>query len=152
MYGTYISDVLKQFDEITKLFAIENELRIIRRRELLPIPTISPNESKIENKKDKNKILDEVDDELTEMLGIARNIKLAYEKEKEARNKEQQARPARQTNRPEFNTYTVNASTLIKNTNTVPQTGTNQHQQTKVAVTFDPNPVRHLYPMTDPTG
>ena len=58
MYRTYISDVLKQFDEITKLFAIENELRIIRCRELLPIPTISPHESKIENKKDKDKILD----------------------------------------------------------------------------------------------
>ena len=96
MYRTYISDVLKQFDEITKLFAIENKMRIIRRRELLPIPTISPHESKIENKKDKDKILDEVDDELTKMLQTARNIELNYEKEKEARNKEQQARLARQ--------------------------------------------------------
>ena len=128
MYGTYISDVLKQFDEITKLFAIENELRIIRHRELLPIPTISPHESKIENKKDKDKILDEEEEEMTKMLETARNIELNYEKEKEARNKEQQARLARQTNWPEFNTSTVNASTPIKNTNTAPQTGTNQHQ------------------------
>ena len=87
---------------------------------------------------------------MTEMLETARNIELNYEKEKEARNKEQQVRLARQTNRPEFNTSTVNASTPIKNTNTAPQTGTNQHQQTEVAVTFDPNPVCHRYPMTDP--
>ena len=86
------------------------------------------------------------------MLETARNIELNYEKEKEARNKEQQVRLARQTNRPEFNTSTVNASTPIKNTNTAPQTGTNQHQQMEVAVTFDPNPVCHHYPMTDPTG
>ena len=41
IYGSHISDVLKQFDEITKLFAIENELKAIRCRELIPFPTIS---------------------------------------------------------------------------------------------------------------
>ena len=29
IYGSHISDLLKQFNEITKLFAIENELRAI---------------------------------------------------------------------------------------------------------------------------
>ena len=144
MYGTYISDVLKQFDEVMKLFAMENELRIINRRELLPNPTISPQESKIENKKDKDKILREVD--------AAREIELNYKKEKEAKNKEQQARLARQTNRPDLNASTVNASTPIRNTNTASQTSTNHHQQTEVAVHFDPNPVGHLYPTTNPTS
>ena len=152
MYRTHISDVLKQFEDITKLFAIETELRIIRHRELIPIPMISHHESKIENKKDKDKILQEVDEELSEMLEIVRNIELSYEREKEASKKEQQARLARQINRPEFNTSTVNAGTPIKNTNTAPQTGTNQHQHMEVTVTFDPNPLCHLYPMTDPTS
>ena len=67
-------------------------------------------------------------------------------------NKEQQARLARQTYRPEFNTSTVNASTPIKNSNIPTQTGTNQHQLMEAAVTFDPNPVHHLYPMTNPTS
>ena len=32
------------------------------------------------------------------------------------------------------------------------QTGTNQQQLAEAAVTFKPNPVRHLYPTTDPTS
>ena len=46
----------------------------------------------------------------------------------------------------------MNASTPIRNTNTAPQTRTNHHQQTETAVHFDPNPVRHLYPMSNPTS
>ena len=68
IYGTHILEVLKKFDEITKLFAIENELRIIRCRELLPFPTTSPHKEKIENKNDKDKVLHEVDEEVMEML------------------------------------------------------------------------------------
>ena len=149
MYGTHIADVLKQFEEITKLFAIENKLRIIRCRELIPIPTISPQESKIENKKDKDKILQEVDEELEEILETIKDIKLSYKREKKANKREQRTRLTRQITRPEFNTSTVNASTPIKNINTALQTGTNQQQHTEAAVTFDPNPVCHLYPMTD---
>ena len=32
------------------------------------------------------------------------------------------------------------------------QTGANQQQLMEAAVTFDPNPVHHLYPTTDPTS
>ena len=131
---------------------MENKLRIIRCREFLPFPTISPHESRIENKKDKDKILHEVDKEVTEMLITARDIELNYEKEKEAKNKEQQAGMARQTNRLDFNASTVNASTPIKNNNTALQTGTSHHQKTDIAVTFNSNPVCHLYPTTDQTN
>ena len=77
IYETHISDVLKQFDEITKLFAIENEMRIIRRRELLPFPTTSPHEERIESKKDKDKVLHEVDEEVMEMLKTVKTIELS---------------------------------------------------------------------------
>ena len=74
IYGSHISDVLKQFDEITKLFAIENELRIIRCRELLPFPTTSPHQEKIESKKNKDKVLHEVDEEVMETLKAVKII------------------------------------------------------------------------------
>ena len=40
----------------------------------------------------------------------------------------------------------------IRNTNMPTQTGANQQQLTEAAVTFNPNPVRHLYPTTDLTS
>ena len=60
-------------------------------------------------------------------------------------------RLARQTNRSDLNFLTLNSSTPIRNTNTVPQTETNQNQHTERAIHFNPNPVRHLYPTTKPT-
>ena len=150
IYGSHVLDVLKQFDEIAKLFAIENELKAIQSRELLPFPTISPHEERIESKRDKDKLIHEVDEEIVEVLKIIQSIKLNYQKERETKQKEQQARLARQPNRPEFNTFAVNTSTPIRNTNMPTQTGTNQQQLMEAAVTFDPSPVCHLYPTTDP--
>ena len=87
-----------------------------------------------------------------EVLKIIQSNELNYQKERETKQKEQQARLARQPNRPEFNTSAVNASTPMRNTNMPTQTGANQQQLTEAAVTFDSNPVCHLYPMTDPTS
>ena len=85
------------------------------------------------------------------MITAVRESERNYEKEKEeVRNKEQQVRLARQTNRSYFNFLTMNSSTPIRNNNTVSQTRTNQ--QTETAVHFDPNTVRHFYPVTDPTS
>ena len=42
VYGLYISDILRQVDEVMKLFAMEKELRIIKTRGHFPIPTITP--------------------------------------------------------------------------------------------------------------
>ena len=55
-------------------------------------------------------------------------------------------------NRPDSNFLTLNASTPIRNTNTAPQTRTNHHQQRETAIHFDSNPVRHLYPRSNPTS
>ena len=46
----------------------------------------------------------------------------------------------------------MNSSTPIRNTNTAPQTRTNQHQHMETAVHFDPNTVCHFYPTTDLTS
>ena len=87
------------------------------------------------------------------MIRAVRISELNYENEKaEAKDKEQQVRLARQTNRPDFNFLMVNSSTPIRNTNTAAHTRTNHHQQKETAVHFDPNPVCHLYPMTNPTS
>ena len=95
MYGLYISDVLQQVDEVMKLFAMEKELRIIKNRGHLPIPKITPQGTKIKNTKDIDKVLEEVDDEVVEMLAAVRESELNHEKEKvEAKNKEQQVRLA----------------------------------------------------------
>ena len=95
MYGLYISDVLQQVDEVMKLFTMEKELRIIKNRGHLPIPKITPQGTKIENTKDIDKVLEEVDDEVVEMLAAVRESELNHKKEKvEAKNKEQQVRLA----------------------------------------------------------
>ena len=147
VYGLYISDVLQQVDDVITLFAMEKELRIIKNRG--PIPTTIPQGTKIENSKDVEKVLETVDREVVEMITAVRESKLSYEKEKaEAKSKEQQVRLARQTNKPDFNPLTVNSSTPIRNSNI----GANHHQHTETTVHFDPNPVHHLYPTTDPTS
>ena len=66
IYGSHILDVFKQFDKITKLFVLENELRTIRCRELLPFPATSSHKERIESKRDKDRVLHEVDEEVVE--------------------------------------------------------------------------------------
>ena len=45
-----------------KIFAIENELRLIKNRGYFPVPQITPQDNKIETYWDKNKILEAVDE------------------------------------------------------------------------------------------
>ena len=68
VYGSYISDILQQVDEVMKLFAMEKELGIIKNRGHFPIPTITPQATKIETAQDRDKALEEVDMEVTEMI------------------------------------------------------------------------------------
>ena len=63
MYRSYISDILRQVDEVMKLFAMEKELRIIKNRGHFPVPLITPQGIKIETLQDKKKLLDAVDTE-----------------------------------------------------------------------------------------
>ena len=51
-----------------KLFAMEKELRIIKNRGHFPIPTITPQGTKIETTHDLDKALEAVNDEVTEMI------------------------------------------------------------------------------------
>ena len=61
MYGLYIADILRQVDQVMKLFAMEKELRIIKNRGHFPVPTITPQVKKIKTTKDKDKVLETVD-------------------------------------------------------------------------------------------
>ena len=47
VYRPYISDILRQVDEVMKLFCIEKELRIIENRGHFPVPKITPQGIKI---------------------------------------------------------------------------------------------------------
>ena len=86
-----------------KLFAMEKELRIIKNTGHFPVPQITPQGTKIEDTRDIDKVLEEVDREVFEMITAVRESEQIYEKEKvEARNKEQQGILASQTNRSEF--------------------------------------------------
>ena len=42
VYGSNIADILREVDEVMKLFAMEKELRIIKNRGHFPVPLITP--------------------------------------------------------------------------------------------------------------
>ena len=139
-------------DEVMKLFAMEKELRIIKNRGHFPVPTITPQGTKIETTKDKDKVLEAVDTEVMEMIRAVRESKENYEREQEeAKNREQQLRLTRQTSRSDFNFLTMINSTPIRDNNTALQTRTAQHQQMETAVHFDTNTVCHFYTTTNMT-
>ena len=141
VYGSYISDILRQVDEVMKLFAMEKELRIIKNRGHFPVPLITPQGIKIETLQDKKKVLDAVDTEITEMIKAVRESKENYEREQEeARSRDQQLRLTRQTNRSDFNFLTMINSTLIRNGNT---------RADQPAIHFDTNTTCHVYPPTN---
>ena len=56
VYVPYISDIIRQLDEVMKIFAIEKELRSIKNRGYFPVPQITPLDSKIETTHDKDKM------------------------------------------------------------------------------------------------
>ena len=104
VYIPYVSDILCQLDDVMKIFAIEKELRLIKNRGYFPVPQITPQDNKIETSRDKNKILEALDEEVTAMLNAVRQSEENYMKEQEqVRVREEQLRSARQTNRSDFN-------------------------------------------------
>ena len=147
MYGSYISDVLQQVDEVMKFFAMEKELRIIKNRGHFPVPLITPQGTKIETPQDKDKVLEAVDTEVMEMIKAVRESEEIYEREQEeARNRDKHLRLTRQTSRSDFNFLTMMNITPIRNKTT----RTNQHQRER-AVHFDTNAVCHIYLLTNLT-
>ena len=49
-------DIIRQLDEVMKIFAMEKEIRSIKNRGYFPVPQITPQDSKIETARDKDKI------------------------------------------------------------------------------------------------
>ena len=134
-YGPYITDILRQVEEVIKLISMEKELRKIRNRGEFPVPKFTPDGIRIMNTKDKDRVLTQVDKEVEDILRAVRKNKEKYEKEQEeARNRDQQLRLTRQrqTDRSDFNFFNVINSTPIRN---------NNPRSDQPTVHFDANPV-----------
>ena len=144
VYGPYISDILRQVDEVMKIFAMEKELRKIKNRGYFPVPLITPQGNTIETSHDKDKVLEAVDEEVTEMLKAVKQSKENYEREQEqARIRDEQLRSTRQTSRSDFNFATLANSTPIRN---------DKARSEQPGVHFNTNPVHHVYPTTSATS
>ena len=66
-----------------KIFAMEKELRRIKNRGYFHVPLITPQGNKIEKSHDKGKVLEAVDEEITEMLNAVKQSEENYEREQE---------------------------------------------------------------------
>ena len=145
MYVPYISDITRQIEEVVKIFAMEEELRLIKNRGYFPVPQLAPKECKIETIQDKETLIKEIDEVAVEMLNAIRESKENYRKEQEqARVREEELRSTRQTSRSNINLYpTLANSTPIKNTNT---------RSDQPGVHLNTNPVHHVYATTSDRG
>ena len=144
VYRLYISDILRQVDEVMKIFAMEKELRRVKNRGHFLVPLITPQGNKIETSHDKDKVLEAVDEEITEMLNAVKQSEENYEREQEqTRTRDEQLRLARQTNRSDFNFATLANSAPIRSNNA---------RTDQPGVHFNTNPVRHVYSITSTTS
>ena len=119
MYGPYITDILRQVDEVIKLFSIEEVLRKIKNRGDFPVPKLTPVGIKII--KDKDRVLTQVNKEVEEMLKAIRTNEENYKREQEkAKNRDQQLglTRQRQNNKSDFDFLTIVNSTPIRDGNT----------------------------------
>ena len=142
VYIPYISDIVRQLDEVVKIFAMEKELRLIKNRGYFPVPQITPQDCKIETAQDKNELMKEIDEVATAMLSAVKQSEENYAREQEqVRARDEQLRSVRQTDRSDFNYLTLANSTPIRNDNT---------RSDQPGVHFNTNTVRHVYSaMTD---
>ena len=119
VYVPYISDIVRQLDEVVKIFAMEKELRLIKNRGYFPVPQITPQYCKIETAQDKYELMKEIDEVVTSMLNAVKQSEENYAREQEqVRARDEQLRSVRQTNRLDFNYLTLANSTPIRNDNT----------------------------------
>ena len=120
-----------------KIFAMEKELRIIKNRGHFPVPQITPQDNKIKTTRDKDKVLEAVDEEATAMLNTVKQSEENYtRKQEQARVRDKQLRSARQTNRSDLNYLTLANNTPIRNDNA---------RSDQPGVHFNTNPVCHVY-------
>ena len=123
---------------------MEKEPRIIKNRGYFLVPLITPQGNKIETSQDKDKVLEAVDEEVTEMLKAVKQSEENYEREQEqARIRDEQLRSARQTSRSDFNFATLANSTPNRNDNA---------RSDQPGIHFNTNPVRHIYSTTSTTS
>ena len=99
------------------------EVRTIKNRGYFPVPHINPQEEKIETTKDKDKILERIDELATGMIQAARQSEenLAREQE-QARARDKQLRLVRQTDRSSLNFFAQANSPPVRNDNKEPTT------------------------------
>ena len=140
VYVPYISDIIRQLEEVMKIFAIEKELRTIKNRGYFPVPQIIPQEEKIETTRDKDKVLENIDKIAKAMIQAARQSEENFAREQEqARARDEQLRSVRQTDKSGLNFFAPANSTLIRTDNPRPD---NQ------GVHFNTNPTCHIYSTT----
>ena len=120
-----------------KIFTIEKELRLIKNRGHFPVPQITPQDSKIETSRDKDKTLETLDKMGAAMLRAITQSEEAYMREQDqARARDEQLRSARQTDRSGFNYFSLANSTPNRNDNT---------RSDAPGVHFNTNPTHHVY-------
>ena len=138
VYVPYISDIVRQLDEVMKIFAIEKELRAIKNRGYFPVPHIMPQDRKIETNHNKDKVLETVDEIATGMSQAVKQSEEIYIREQEqAKARDEHLRSVRQTDRSDYNYFTIPAnSTPIRNDNT---------RADPPGVHFNANPIHHVY-------
>ena len=140
VYVPYMSDIMRQLEEGRKIFAIEKELRTIKIRGYFPVPHINPQEEKIETVKDKDKILERMDEIATAMIQATRQSEENFAREQEqARARDKQIRSVRETNRSGLNFFSQANSIPVRSDNSRPD---NQ------GVHFKTNPTCHIYSTT----
>ena len=145
MYVPYISDIMRQIEEVVKIFTMGKELRSIKIRGYFPVPQLAPEECKIETIQDREVLLSEIDEIVREMLNTIKESEEHYKREQEqARIRDEQLRSARQTSRSDINLYpTLANSTPIRNNNT---------RSDQPGVHFNTNPIHHVYATTSDRG
>ena len=140
VYIPYMSDIMRQLEEVRKIFTIEKEVRTIKNRGYFPVPHINPQEEKIETAKDKDRILERIDEIAMAMIQAARQSEENLTREQEqARARDEQHRSVRQTDRSGLNFFAQANSTPVRNDN---QRTNNQ------GVHFKTNTTRHIYSTT----
>ena len=86
------------------------------------MPQIIPQEVKIETARDKDKILEKIDEIATAMIQASRQSEENFAREQEqARARDEQLRSVRQTDRSGLNFFTPANSTPIRNDNARPE-------------------------------
>ena len=123
-----------------KIFTLEKELRTIKNRGYFPVPHVTPQDSKIETARDKDKILETIDEIATAMLkAVTQSEETHIREQEQARARDEQLRSVRQTDRSGFNYFTPTNSTPIRNDNA---------RTDPPGVHFNTNPTCHIYSTT----